>query len=250
MISFFQLISLLGICFFGLVSGGCRSQPFLSATRFNAVVLGDFTAQSDTEGAVAVKGNIKVSGYTIAEKLVPSGCPSSDDNCIAGGSIDWTGGDVKTGNLVYGSGSAPSGVTVGCSGKKIQRDSSALFATLESDLLATSTYLASLTPTGTITRPDWAYRLSVDSSRDVNVFETTCSTLDLNKVGWELKGGSPAETVIVNIKGTGPCSMNNMGYNWVSGQTPWTSVIWNFPEATAISFSVINGTLLAPRAAV
>ena len=215
----------------------------MSASRFNAAFLGDFSApSSDVEGALAAAGNINIASYTIGLKLPCDG----SENAVAGGSFTWNGGDLKSGNLVYGTSLSLSTMSLACNTTPpIKRDSTNFFATLANDLTSTATYLNTLNQTGTTSILYSSLNFNL-TSNGVNVFYTTCTDMNSGSVSqYAFTGSYTPSGVIVNVAGTS-CKLKNGG--WQPNGFDWRKVIWNFPQATYLELNSVSGTVLAPKA--
>lgn len=211
-----------------------------TAGKFNAFVFNDFTSNaSDTEGAVAVGGNMNVTSYSVnANNKAYNGYA-----LVVGDNLGFTNGSIKHGNA-YVSGTA---TTAGLDVNAIVNGSAPVsFAMEKAALLALSSGLSTLTANGSV---DYAYggvTFKGDGSSGVQVFNVAGS--DLYNVNYSnFAQLSADQTIIVNVSGAfagfqggSPNGFSN--YN----------VLFNFYDATTLSFNNVGvyGSILAPFATV
>lgn len=120
------------------------------------------------------------------------------------------------------------------------------FAAAGQNLLAASTFYASLTPTGTSVFQFGGFTLN-GTNTVLNVFNISAANLAAsNFLNLTAPSGS---TVIVNIEGSA-ASLQNMGIN-LNGPSA-SNIIFNFSQASSLSVSSVNlpGTVIAPLANV
>ncbi|GAA6618102.1 choice-of-anchor A family protein [Scytonema sp. NUACC26] len=231
-------------CILGF-SGYANASTLGIASDFNAFVLGDMKQSSDTEGRVAIGGNGTLTNYGVGDRLTNS--HGTRDDIIVGGTLIYNGGQVFNGNVVYGTGSAP---TVSTPNGSIRQDNSIDFTAAGQHLKSLSAYLAGLTPNATTTVHNWGGIELQGSSSDLNIFKINENVFAPNNYvnNFSINGPSTS-SLIVNIGGTN-ISMKNFGFsnNLMSGLRQ--KVLFNFYEATSIELTNIGfqGSILAPLA--
>ncbi len=214
------------------------------AKDFNGFILYDFTApSSDTEGRLAVGRNFTAGNYSVGDKLDPS--YGTVDVLVVGQNLIFTSGRVYNGNTVYGNSTNLPVNPVGITGGSLRKDSVVDFAAAESYLNNLSNTLGNYTVNGTTTI-QWGGIILDGSNPMLNVFEVSAAQLSsANNFEINVPNGA---VVLVNIKGA---TMSWSGGHVVNG-TSISNVLYNFPEATALTISNIDirGTILAPKADV
>ena len=68
------------------------------AGDYNTFIFNNFTATSDTQGRLAVGGNMNVSGYSVGDQLPAN----SGDVLVVGGDLTYSSGRVYNGDVVVG----------------------------------------------------------------------------------------------------------------------------------------------------
>lgn len=231
-----------------------------TANSFNAFIFGDASVLGESEGAIAVGGNLTSSTYNIAIKKVLGTVGSLNNiGAYVGGNVNFTGniqinggsayvdGSFSTnshfninsgGSLYYGT--TTSGTVQG--GSSVQADlvDDNVFAAQKAYSLAQSSYLAGLSGTAISGSGD----LTLNVGSGMNVFTINASQLADQRL-LTLNGLTSSSTVVINVKGDVP----TFGLELKSG---WEQVVWNFSNATTINVDGrrLNGSLLAPNATV
>ncbi|HEY1686979.1 MAG TPA: choice-of-anchor A family protein [Tepidisphaeraceae bacterium] len=239
------------------------------AQDYNAFIFGNMNQSSDSEGALAVGGNLTLTSYSVASSLGNTGTHlvvGKNLTMITGGSVNgdsYIGGDASfgvvaptgnvydvgnyssfvdpTGTVYYGkSFSAPSWV------KPAVKDTSITlpvdFNQAQTDLTTTSKYLNGLTNTGTYV--DSFGALTFTGSVDgLNVFSISASEL---AAGSEIHINIPSNGfAIVNVTGATSVTLPNVGF-WLNS----ADVLWNLYDFSSITMGSFDGSILAPSAAV
>jgi choice-of-anchor A domain-containing protein len=159
----------------------------------------------------------------------------------AGGSINGNAnGAVYIANLGTGWNAATTSLAIAAERAQLVDDLTALSATL-SGLANTSTVTASGMNNPVIN--------GVDGGNGFAVLNLTSAFFSMYSGQLSYNLPSTSLPLIVNVAGTGPISwgLNPAGTNKNYNQ----SVIWNFFEATSISFTtMVNGSVLAPFATI
>jgi choice-of-anchor A domain-containing protein len=211
-----------------------------TAKDFNLFVLGDMNVHSsDTEGRVAVKGNASMSSYSVGTTA-----SAGTVNLVVGGNLVAHGGSTNGKTIVGGTTNYQNWATAGLQphGTAVPVD----FVAEMTRLNWLTDYLADLTPTGTAVIPPWGGQYTLTGANaGLNVFDISGATLaNTNSFTINL---TPGSTILINVDGTAD-SFSNAGITINGGAA--SNVLWNFSDATTLSFSGINllGSVLAPNA--
>lgn len=271
------------------VSAFATPQQGLEAMKaWNLITLGDLASSSEVEGRTFVGGTLSgnSSNYFIHGNLLPA--PSTPGLIVVGDVTGGTkqlnnssgavvGGNVTSGFNLNGDGQI---VAIGGNAQDINGSNGSIIAigggtsgyinanggvvvtnlnlnpnlqntlvdgrdTMITDLKGLSTYLATLSATDTATI---AYNRATfspaSSGSSLAVFDLTPSQLDqFGEIQFNLNG---FDTVIVNVSGASALLNDNfLGGTQNLGQ----NVIWNFYEATDLTFTTaFGGSVLAPYA--
>jgi choice-of-anchor A domain-containing protein len=219
-----------------------------TASDYNLFVLGDMTSiGSDTEGRVAVGGNAYLQSYSVGAKA-----SAGTTNLVVGGNLTANSGSTKGGTVVGGTATYSSWSKTGLapSGTALPVD----FASEAIRLKSLSTLLATYVPTSNVGYQNWgapagshSYQITMNAvNAGVNVFTLDATkAADANTFTINL---SPGATVLINVTGT--TDILGSGGITINGGTG-ANVLWNFADATSLSFRSINmeGSVLAPLAA-
>jgi len=214
------------------------------ASDYNIFVLGDVNqSNTDSEGKVAIGGNVKLSDFYAGMELPTDG--NNGDVLIVGKNLVFQNGQVR-GNAVYGETGELTNVTLE-DGGTLRQDNPIDFAAASQELQALSQFLGGLEATG---QTEIAYGgiTLTGSNEQQNVFHLNASDLsNASSFNFNVDSGS---TTIVNISGDA-ASLQNFGFNFNGGIDQRQNVIYNFYEARDLSASGIGieGSILAPFAA-
>ncbi|KAA0259632.1 MAG: choice-of-anchor A family protein [Chlorobiota bacterium] len=214
-----------------------------AAKPYNVFILGNITQPSaDTEGKLAVGGNASLGGYSVGDKLANTN--GTEDVLVVGGNLIYTSGRVYNGNVVFGGTSNLPQTSVSIEEGTLRQEANVIdFATATTYLEGLSTQLGGYAPNGTTTFQWGTLNLS-NGDPFFNIFSVNAADLNAaHTVEINVPNGA---TVLVNIYGT---TVDWNGGLFVNG-TSIRNVIYNFPEATAITISGIDvkGSFLAPFA--
>lgn len=214
------------------------------ASDYNIFVLGDVNqSNTDSEGKVAIGGNVTLSDFYAGMNLPQDG--NNGDVLIVGKNLVFQNGQVR-GNAVYGETGELTDVTLEHGGT-LRQDNPIDFAAASQELQALSQFLGGLETTGT-TEIAYGGITLTGSDEDQNVFHLNASDLsNASSFNFNVDSGS---TTIVNISGDA-ASLQNFGFNFNGGIDQRQNVIYNFYEARDLSASGIGieGSILAPFAA-
>ncbi|THD57922.1 choice-of-anchor A family protein [Phenylobacterium sp.] len=211
------------------------------AQDYNLFVLGNMNmSSSDVEGRVAVGGNATLGSYSVG-----ADASASTVNLVVGGNLTAHGGSTKGGTIVGGTTNYQNWSTAG-----LQPAGTALpvnFAAEATRLGQVSTLLSNYTPNGTVYVPPWGGQYTLTgASSGLSVFDISGSQLShTNTLTINL---TPGTFAVINVNGTAD-SFSNAGITINGGNA--SDVLWNFSDATTLSFSGISmqGSVLAPDAA-
>lgn len=218
--------------------------PLGIATEFNVFVFEDFSHNSsDVGGRVAVGGNATLSGHGVGTAI--SNSAGTRDDLIVGGNLNFSNGNVYSGNVVVG-GTATLATDATISGGSLHSGMPIDFAAAQAALTAKSAAWAQLTANG-LTEDRYGGTFLTGTDTELNIFDLSATQLASTwGVTVEVPSGS---AVIVNIHGT-TAQMQNFAFTLTGANRQ--RLIWNFHEAETLSIQGINvpGVVMAPHAAV
>ncbi|MDF2179656.1 choice-of-anchor A family protein [Aliiglaciecola sp. CAU 1673] len=264
----------LAICIQMPAQASVMSFDLGKAANFNAFILEDMYAiNSDTEGRLAVGGNLFLNNYAIGMELNNS--QGARNDLIVGGDANFTNGRVYSGNAVIGGTdhiaqsvgfySETNGTNFVESGTK--RAGNPLdFTAIGRELQEKATSWGSLAATGQTVVSEWN-EITVKGKQGANIFNVNGD--DLSKAGtfwFDLPTNSFA---IINVFGS-YVDMSSMGFHHVLSSAPdqkildnnpgvyrhdgslTNNVLFNFVDATELLFHSIGikASVLAPFANV
>lgn len=207
-------------------------------SQFNAVVTGKFTSSSDVEGRLVA--NEMTGGATFYNKPGSSSSAFAAVNAITvdasvNGNVNNSGNvnvvGANNGHFSYNGGKAVSTPVFAIS------DFSTPLDALQSQLAGLSTTVGT-----SISSSDPNNFTFVESGTGTNVFNISASTLEQSR---NLNFSGSASTIIINVTGNYADTTNFNASAFLN-----THVIWNFVDATSLSFQGWHGTVLAGDASV
>lgn len=241
------------ICVTGAYARDASASPSYTAydllKSFNIITSGNATTSSETEGSVLIGGNLtsgnggldnKVGAGAITTNLAPF---FGEVNVYGNAAGNWsvTAGDTV---LIGGSNSATfanaGSVTAGAAFPISFADVQSSISTLEADLTSRG---------GTAVTPSSSNVATFTGAKNGGTDVFTISLADLqsvNAVSVDLGSGASEDSAIVNVTGAGAFSQN---FNFIGGPDA-THIIWNFEDATSLSISGYEGSILALDATV
>ncbi len=239
------LMGALAVAGLSIAQAGPISLDLSAAQGDNLLVWGNASlSNSDIQGRVAAGGNVTMSSYSIGGSLAGGSTPA----LIAGGTLSGSWSHVYNGNIDVG-GSA-SGTIYTDSGYTTNAGMGSsvpfAFTSAENTLLTDSLLWGVQAATGTSVL-QWSTLTLTGASSGVNVFDITAAQLQgASTVTINAPTGSQ---VLINVSGTS-VSLSNMGFNGTFASD--TDTLFNFYQATTVTMSGIglNGSVLAPEAAV
>jgi choice-of-anchor A domain-containing protein len=223
------------------------------ASDYNVFVLNNFTETgADTGGGIAVGGAASFSGYYSIGQYPLTTFAGTDmldvDTTITSGV-----GQVYNGNAYVGA-TGTGGVNMINGTLKTGGGDPINFASQATFLTSYATQLSLVAATGTVSDNYGTVTLSGTSST-LDVFDVPIADLGGNNT-IDINNPSGA-TVLINVTGTSGTTtgagmyINGNGANGNSTTTQADNVLFNFYQATSITFGgSVLGTVLAPSAAV
>ena len=263
--------------------------PLAPAQTFNVFVQGNATLVSnETEGAVAIGGNVTMGGnYNVAfisGTTVNLGSPYGQVGLVVGGTVNWASSTghvfVNGGNAVMASDPASQIVVINGAptayvslsaptnpvsdpqvrvqnGGVVQNGTPIDFTSAFATLRANSSALQLLSPTAC---PDSIAIITPGQNGlplvqgKVNVWNTTLAQLNAIQ---NLNGSAPSSSapLIINVTDAGSLNWSPGSYAALQNAVPAGAsyVLWNFPNATSLNLTggnALYGDLLAPNASV
>ncbi|RYG46933.1 choice-of-anchor A family protein [bacterium] len=218
------------------------AQAFGAASSYNVFVTGNFSSSgSDTEGRLAAGGNVNVSSYDVG--LLVSG--GSNTGIVSGGSVSFSGGQV-TGNVVSKNGSNLTNFAFRNSGSAVTGASAVNsvmnFGQTASYLQNASTQWGDLANNGLV-ESKYGGVYFTGYSNTLNVFNITAAQLESGSYyTFNIPSGS---TTLFNVTGTTVNFAKNTSYDVTGSKT-----VWNLKNATSANFKSLDGSVLAPYAAI
>lgn len=238
--------------------GACAaSAAGASITDYNLVVLGNLTNGShDVEGRLFVGGNFTAQAPTLAKNL-SAGALAGVSTVDVAGSISVNTINLQAGNIRYGT-TFSGGVNFNGGGSGVQSATqasaalSALKTQFISEAAGLSSVLKNLPANSSVSVPSGQPGAVVFTASPVGglaVFNVSAAQVFsglTQQIDLVLNG---AQNVVINVTGASAnWTTGNMTGAWQSLQVR-SHLIWNFHEATTLSFNnQWNGALLAPGA--
>ena len=206
-----------------------------AADGYNVFTKGNFSSQySDTEGKMAIGGNLNATGYSIGIK---SG--SNETNLQVKGDLNFNNGSINGKSLVDGAAHV-SNANTGSISKGVTID----FDTAFKDLSKKSASWFNLTANGVVTKPYSTLNFTGHDSK-LNVFTIDGDALwNASDIKFDVTAGS---TVLVNVTGKN-VKFKNYGYGL--NNLNRTNLLWNVADATTVNYDYLEGSLLATKADV
>ena len=228
------------------------TSPFGMALDFNGWIFESLSGIADSEGPLAVGGDMNVTSFGIGSRLTSFW--DSRDTLIVGGTLTFNGGQLSRGNAVYRA-VAVDNFTV-AAGTKRQAAPPVDFPGERSRFASLSSAWAALPQTSGVSVSYGAGgTVALDAAgRDgLVVFQMDGSRL-ASASGIQLANVHSGATVLLNISGnTVQLSNAGVAINGTSGEPqPQDRVVWHFPQATSLTISSFSvpGMVFAPSAAV
>ena len=210
------------------------------AGQFNAFVFSNFTSySSDTEGPLAVGGNVDVQNYSINDVYASN----SRVAVIVGRDVNFDAGSF-IGQIDY-SGSA-SVTRIDLKDVSQHSPTAAIDFSAEKNVLGTlSSQLSAAPANGKAVFLYGGVQFIGDGTNNPQVFDVTAAQM-ANVTYGSFSNLSPGQTVIVNISGD---SVSFLG-GWTNGMTIYNA-LYNLSSATNITIDTnVYGSILAPNATV
>ncbi len=210
----------------------------LSASDYNAIVLGSVSGTPSSEGPIAAGGSVTLSSFSL------NGSAQRPIGLIVGGAVSLSNGSVHGDVQTANPWTPPETVSL-TAGTPILGADGLVSATMLS-LSELSAGLGSSATTGT-TENAWGGLTLTGSGAERNVFEVSAADLAAaSNVTISVPSGASA---LINIRGTSG-SIKNKGFNLqgISAER----LLWNAPDLVSVEIASVAfpGSLLAPRADV
>jgi choice-of-anchor A domain-containing protein len=201
----------------------------------------NFSAPSaDVEGAIMAGGNVDVSHYTTNLKDKDA---YGHYSMIAGGSVNYNGGNIYNGDI-YAGGGATLSAGVKSPGYSVESGTAPVdMSKLAAGLTNTSTELAAIAKTSAAEQK-WGGIYITGSNKSVEIIDVDASWLT-GSTYYNISGMAAGATLIVNV--TGGTALLQGGYQAFDNY----NTLFNFVDATALNINTgANVSILAPNAAV
>lgn len=210
---------------------------------FNAVIFTNATTVADIEGAAIIGGNF--SGATLYNNPGSTTLLSGFGALTVYGSTSGNPINIDNGGSAYVGGTKGAIVNFNGGGSYIGAPSYTI-GDLETAFTTESIALSQLSANSVLPTPDnnEVIKATPDSS-GIAVFDISASDLSLiPSYKIDLNGAS---TIVFNVSG----NVVNFSANNETGTLGATKIIWNFYDATSVTFGTqIAGTVVAPHATV
>jgi choice-of-anchor A domain-containing protein len=236
------LLKTLLFCAAATVAGSSAASTLTASeilNQFNAVVTGKFSSGHDVEGRIAVEE--LVTGATFYNN--PSNT-ESDYAAINAVKIDKFSANINHGGTVAYQSSDAAHFNFNGGGRATQVPAFSM-DDFTVPLNALTEQLAGMTANSAINSRDWNNFTFVETADATGTAVFSLST-DLLSTARNLVFTGTASTIIINVTGTSFSSNTNFNASDYLN----THIIWNFIDATSLSFQGWHGTVLAADASV
>lgn len=229
------------------MAGRAEAAPMTAAqalSQFNAIVLGDFTSNSDVEGRLVVGGNL-TGGATFYNNPRGAASPYAAIN-VAGNSTGSGPYNVNNGGSVVIGGTNASRFNLNGGGTLSTGTPNISATAVKAPLTALAAQIAAMAANSMVDAhdPNNVAFNAVAGANGVAVFSiTTADIAGYRNININFGNAS---TIYVNVIGASLTDTANFNANAYVNQ----HVIWNFVDATSLNFGFWHGTVLAPNAAV
>jgi choice-of-anchor A domain-containing protein len=214
------------------------------AQGYNAFVFNNYKGfNSDSQAPVAVGDNATLTNYGVAQSGVNYG---GSDSLVVGNNLNYTNGEVFSGNAVYGNNGTLTNVYFG-NGHAQQQSGVVNFSSVQSDLDSKSTTWGTTYATNGTISNNYGNLTLTGTNSTIDIFNLTASQLGgIYSVSINAPAGA---TVLINVSGT-TVNLQNLGIS-IQG-TSKADVLWNFYQAKTVNISGVSvqGSILAPLAQV
>ena len=246
----------IGLVFAGVLAsaGAAKAGPLSTseiASGFGAVVFGNFSSTSDVEGPLVVGGNMSGASHTFNNN--PRSTPPAGFGAVnvygnaSGGTYN-----VNNGGNVYVGGTNTAHYNFNGGGSYLASVPNTIsdFASVGTGPLGLSAVLQTMAATSTIDAHDNNnVQFNATPVGGIAVFDVTAAALQ-GYAGFKVNLDG-ASTVVINVDASGTGGLVNLNNHFNNESTGRQNVIWNFYDATSVSFGTQwGGLMLAPDAAV
>ncbi|MGF1868897.1 choice-of-anchor A family protein [Photobacterium indicum] len=223
------------------------------AGHYNAFVFDNFSSPSSkVEGRLAVGGNLKIRGYSIADELDDDDEIGADNySLVVGGDANFSTGRVYSGHILIGGSGAGIGDSVrwGLSSSQVLWDEVDLpisFEKVRTQLTALSQSLRTLENSGTVEKRWGGLYLKGDCLSQLQIFNVSGDDI-LNAHTFQTSCIPEGSNVVFNISGA-VAGFDNISLETLDDHNE--RVLFNFYEATSLVLKgvEVEGSILAPLA--
>jgi choice-of-anchor A domain-containing protein len=232
----------------GLLVNTTTHAAVLTATEllggFNAIIFGNATTSADIEGASIIGGNF--SGATAYNNPKGVAIPNTFNALNVFGNTSGNPINLNNGGNAYVGGTKGAIVNFNGGGQYVASSPVMGIADIKAELLNFSLYLSGLQANSYLPTPDNnEIIVASPNASGLAVFNITVD--DLSKIPSYSIDLNGATTVIFNVSG----SILDFKANYQGNDSIFDNIIWNFYDATNITFeTLIGGSVLAPYASV
>ncbi len=229
------------------------------ASGYNVFTFGNFQSQNiDSGGAIAIGGNLALSGYNIAQNpMIPSSYASSVYSMIVGGQFSGTT-SVASGKAYVGSKASGSNIYLNGSGSPtltVGGTSPIDFSAAQSALTSESTLLSQQISNATVQAS--GNNLTINTGSTVGTYYVTMTAAQLAIATALNITFATGSTLVINVSGTSS-SIPNIGMTVNGGSVTGDAttsaarnLLFNFYQANSLVFNgSLIGSVLAPQATV
>ena len=214
--------------------------PFQSVRDYNAVIFGNATATNgDIEGRAAIASNFSASSFGVGNEATSE---KTKYSLVVGGDLSTQDCQIYNGNTAYGGQLLGKPSTNG--DYTITNAKPVDFQAIKTEMQSLSTYLATLSSTGTVYFDGYSSIYLDGTDPTLNVFNIGADQL-VNWYGVTNRQitAPTGSTVIINVAGDGGSLANGMTLNGTSE----SKVIFNYYQASNLELKLaLTGSLLAP----
>ncbi|QDU32638.1 hypothetical protein KS4_06720 [Poriferisphaera corsica] len=228
-----------------------QAAPLPIAGDYNTFVFGNANLTSDTQGRLAVGGDLVISNYSVGDQLTPTDIAHNSDVLVVGGSLNFNSGHIYHGNAIISAPPSQNNIPQSASidGQYFQGAPSPIdFNAAKTALSNYATQLTHLASNGSVIQQWGGITLSGDNTSPLQIFDLNATDL-LNSHTLNLNNVAQDATVLINVTGD-TAGMTNMGL--FGFESIRQNVLFNFADATSLTLQGIGvqGSVLAPNASL
>jgi len=241
------MIILLVFFLIGVYSQQVCNPLVFEGYEVNTLILGDFAAKGGSGGRLAVAGDAILEQFSVGTKL-PN---SAEYSLVVHGDLDFKCGDSRAN--VYYSGELSLGARVDMDSNPSQVAENSVVSFVNSrtyyeDMNEALIDLALESPRGS---SQGGVLYFVGDGSDVSLFRISCNDLASSRTLFFAGiGSSDSSEIIINVLGTGHCTMNLQSIQGLSFPEPAAHILWNFQASSLTIQGNLVGSVLAPHTTV